>query len=72
MSELKSIFSSLYLSELLPVKLCFKAVKGIVRSFTVLEKLEYSSEEGARVILKALGIIGSRYIIQFTIENLNK
>ena len=57
--KFKSIFPSPYSSELIPVELCFKAVKEKVRSFPVLEKLNYSTEAGTRIILKAMGMVGS-------------
>ena len=70
--KFKPIFLSPYSSELIPVELCFKAVKEKVRSFLVLEKLNYSTEAGTRIILKAMGMVGSQYIQSCWIRAIQK
>ena len=71
-SEFNPIFPSPYSSELLPVELCFKAVKEIIRSFSINEKLDYSSEEGARIIIRALGMVRAKYIQSCWIKAVRK
>ena len=71
-SNFKPIFPSPYSPELLPVELCFKAVKSIVRSFPIINKLDYSSEEGAKTIFRALGMVGARYIQSWWIDAVRK
>ena len=71
-SEFNPIFPSPYSSELLPVELCFKAVKEIIRSSPINEKLDYSSEEGARIIIRALGMVRAKYIQSCWIKAVRK
>ena len=62
---LSAVYLPAYCPELSPVELCFKAVKSIIRSRYIHDKIDFSNEIGKNVIISTLSNISREYFSEW-------
>ena len=62
---LSAVYLPAYCPELAPVELCFKAVKSIIRSRYIHDKIDFSNEIGKNVIISTLSNISREYFSEW-------